>query len=157
MTKKSDKGNGEGKSAKENAGAEEKPAEDSGKKQGLTELLRDDVEGTLIDWQGTPGRDEIRRKIMEAYWPGGSQTELLQWMVARTGKFQDRIKEAQGKGELHSWIVPASAAAVFESMFQGCVGVWLLASEPDRPDQLTSSVKDYIKLQARTFGTMVGS
>ena len=137
----------------------DQPAEngDGDDKERLSDQLGSEVETQLVEWQSTIGRDGIRQKVMEAYWPGGTQVELLQWMVARTEKYQGLIKTAQDKGQLYPWIVPYPAACLFESMFQACVGVWLVAGEPDQPDKLSPSVKDYVSFQARTFGAMVGS
>lgn len=136
---------------------EDNPASNGSNKKSLTELLVDDVENVLRGWQKQYTREEYQRKVFEAFLPSGTQSEVQGWMGARFATFQGRIKTAQDKGELYPWIVPYCAAALLESMFQCCVGFWMLAGKPDDRNELSPSVKAYIAQQIRTFGAMVGN
>jgi len=156
MTKKKDGQSTDKISADRGTGADSKSNRNDSKKDGLSEQLQIDMENLLKGWQSQYTREEFQRKVFEACLPGGTQAEVLEWMVARFGSFQGRIKTAQDKGELYPWILPYSAAALLETMFQSCVGFWMLAGKPDNRNELLPSVKEYIAQQVRTFGSMVG-
>ena len=144
-------------SANNSGRAEMKPAGHGGGEERLSEQLRKEVARQLLQWQAEPTRDGIRRMMFEIYQPGGNQLQLLAWSVARTRHFEELIRAARKNGELYPWIIPYPAAIAFESVFQMCTGMWLLADEPQQPDQLPPLVDDYINLQVRVFGLMVGS
>lgn len=123
----------------------------------LCDQLRDEIIGSLKDWQGQFGRSGIRELMMQLMNPATSHTQFLEWMIARGQTYHAIIKAARDNGQTYPFIIPAVAAAAFESQFQACAAFWLAAGEPPAPDQLRQSVLDFIDFQVGLFCVTVGA
>jgi hypothetical protein len=101
------------------------------------------------------GRDAVRDQYSRAVLNPLSSDATEKWQQGgeRVATTSDELQQA----DRFPWIHPFFAAVAFESIYSGCVYVWLSAGKPDATNKILPSVDDYIGWQVDTFVTAIGA